>query len=113
MDELGSATLSSASPAVEITVAVVDASYVLATPGVNAPNVAGAPSVSDSVAGTVPVTGAVTGGDDRVDGSDLGLRVRARELGGDFRGADDVSGQVTSGVAVSLNESRPRAISVP
>ena len=40
-----------ASPAVLITFAVVLASYSFATPGVNAPNVAGAPSVSDSVAG--------------------------------------------------------------
>ena len=38
----------------EITVAVVDAVYSFATPGVNAPNAAGAPSVSASVAGTVP-----------------------------------------------------------
>ena len=36
--------------------AVVDAVYSRSTPGVNAPNVAGAPSVSDSVAGTVPPT---------------------------------------------------------
>src|SRR5688500_8729057 len=35
--ELGSATLSSASPADETTLAVVDASYVCPTPGVNAP----------------------------------------------------------------------------
>ena len=41
-----------------ITVAVVDAVYSFATPGVNAPNAAGAPSVSDSVAGTEPPTGA-------------------------------------------------------
>ena len=39
-----------------MTLAVVDAEYSRATPGVNAPNVAGAPSVSDSVAGTVPPT---------------------------------------------------------
>src|SRR5262245_26559342 len=45
--------LSVASPALEITLAVVDAVYVLATPGVNAPNVAGAPSDSDSVGATV------------------------------------------------------------
>ena len=53
---LGSATLSSASPAVEMTLAVVEASYVFVMPGVNAPNEAGVPSVSDSVAGTVPPT---------------------------------------------------------
>src|SRR3954468_11673023 len=52
----GSDTVSAASPAVEITLAVVDAAYSLATPGVNAPNEAGAPSVSESVAGTVPPT---------------------------------------------------------
>ena len=54
----GSDTVSAASPAVLITFAVDDAVYSFATPGVNAPNVAGAPSVSDSVAGTVPPTGA-------------------------------------------------------
>ena len=43
-----------ASPAVEITLAVVGRRVVLATPGVNAPNVAGVPSVSASVAGTEP-----------------------------------------------------------
>ena len=37
--EVGSATLSSASPAVEMTFAVVEARYVLVMPGVNAPNV--------------------------------------------------------------------------
>src|SRR4051812_24029633 len=52
----GSLTLSVAFPAVEITFAVVDASYVCATPAVNAPNEAAGPSVSDSVAGTVPPT---------------------------------------------------------
>src|SRR3954471_1542355 len=56
----GPDTLSAASPAVDTTSAVVDASYVLSTPGVNAPNDAGAPRVSASVAGTVPPTGAVT-----------------------------------------------------
>ena len=35
--------------------------YSRATPGVNAPNVAGVPSVSDSVAGTVPPTVPSTG----------------------------------------------------
>src|SRR4051812_24034964 len=52
--EDGSATLSVASPAVEMTLAVVLAVYVLATPGVKAPKAAGVPSDSDSVAGTVP-----------------------------------------------------------
>ena len=52
----GSLTDSVASPAVEITVAVEAAVYSRATPGVNAPKVAGAPSVSESVAGTVPPT---------------------------------------------------------
>src|SRR5689334_13342857 len=47
---------SAASPAVEVTFAVVDAVYVLATPGVNAPNDADPPSDSESVAGTVPPT---------------------------------------------------------
>src|SRR3954451_23221534 len=37
-----------------MTLAVVEAAYVLATPGVNGPNVAGVPSVRASVAGTVP-----------------------------------------------------------
>src|SRR5690349_24981577 len=50
----GSETVSAASPAVEMTFAFVDAVYSFATPGVNAPNEAGAPSVSASVAGTVP-----------------------------------------------------------
>ena len=53
---LESATLSAASPAVETTVAVVDAVYSRATPGVKAPKDAGAPSVSASVAGTEPPT---------------------------------------------------------
>src|SRR4051795_8657994 len=53
---LGSATVSVASPAVLTTVAVVEALYSLATPGVKAPNCTGGPSVSDSVAGTVPPT---------------------------------------------------------
>ena len=48
-----------ASPAVEVTVAVVVATYSRAAPGVKAPNDAG-PMLSDSVAGTVPPTGAVT-----------------------------------------------------
>jgi hypothetical protein len=53
---LGSATERVASPAVEMTVASVDAVYSFATPGANAPNEAGAPSASDSVAGTEPPT---------------------------------------------------------
>src|SRR5688572_3753161 len=52
----GSLTDSAASPAVETTVAVAEAVYSRSTPGVNAPNEAGAPSVSESVAGTVPPT---------------------------------------------------------
>src|SRR6478609_10889636 len=52
----GSDTVSAASPAVLITFAVDAVVYSFATPGVNAPKVAGAPSVSDSVAGTVPPT---------------------------------------------------------
>src|SRR3954466_10527341 len=39
-----------------MTLAVVLAVYSFATPGVNAPNEAGPPSVSESVAGTVPPT---------------------------------------------------------
>ena len=52
----GSDTESVASPAEEVTVAVVAAVYSRVTPGTNAPNDAGAPIVSDSVAGTVPPT---------------------------------------------------------
>src|SRR5690349_16694077 len=52
----GSLTDSVASPAVDVTVAVVDAVYSFSTPGVNGPNAAGAPSASESVAGTVPPT---------------------------------------------------------
>ena len=36
--------------------ALIDAVYSRVTPGVNAPNDAGVPSVSDRVAGTVPAT---------------------------------------------------------
>src|SRR4051794_4928011 len=53
---LGSLTDSVASPAVEITVAVVPASYVRSTPGVNAPKAGAAPSAIDNVGGTVPST---------------------------------------------------------
>src|SRR5689334_10002352 len=56
------ATVRVASPADEITLAVVLASYVLATPGTNGSNDAGAPRVSDSVAGTEPPTVPCTGG---------------------------------------------------
>src|SRR3954470_2187435 len=52
--EDGSATLSVASPAVEMTLAVVAAVYVLATPGVKGPKGAGVPSERASVAGTLP-----------------------------------------------------------
>ena len=48
---------SAASPAVEITLAHVDALYSRATPGVNAPNEAAGPMASDSVAATVPPGG--------------------------------------------------------
>src|SRR3712207_2832446 len=57
------ATVSDASPAVEMTLAVVLASYVLSTPGVNGPNEAGAPRDSDSVAGTEPPTVPSAGGE--------------------------------------------------
>ena len=56
LDELGSATVSVASPAVDVTVASVMAEYSLATPGMNGAKEAGAPSVSVSVAGTLPPT---------------------------------------------------------
>src|SRR4051794_15613974 len=59
---LASETDRVASPAVEITVAVVPATYSLPTPGVNGPNVAAGPIASDSVAGTVPPTGVSTFG---------------------------------------------------
>src|SRR3954449_10623594 len=52
----GSETDSAALAAVEITFAVVLALYSLSRPGANAPNDAAGPSVSDSVAGTVPPT---------------------------------------------------------
>src|SRR5687767_12745597 len=51
----GALTPSVASPAVDVTVALVDAVYSRSTPGVNAPNDA-APTDSESVAGTVPPT---------------------------------------------------------
>ena len=57
----GSDTLSVASPAVLVTVAPVVAVYSAATPGTNGVNVAGAPKVSDKVAGTVPPTVPGTG----------------------------------------------------
>src|SRR4051794_17507397 len=52
----GSDTDSAASPAVLSTVAPVVATYSLSRPGVNTPKLAGAPSVSDSVADTEPPT---------------------------------------------------------
>ena len=39
-----------------MTLAAVEVEYTCATPGVKAPNEAGAPRVSESVAGTVPLT---------------------------------------------------------
>src|SRR3954453_13142006 len=51
----GSVTDSAASPALEITVAVVLAVYVPFTPGMKAPSDGAVPSVSESVAGTVPL----------------------------------------------------------
>src|SRR3954470_3994410 len=57
----GSETLSAASPALLITFAVVVAVYSAATPGTKAPKLAGAPSVRESVAGTVAPTSPVTG----------------------------------------------------
>ena len=56
----GSLTVSAALPAVEITLAVVDAVYSRVTPGWKAPKDAFAPSKSESVAGTVPPTGVET-----------------------------------------------------
>ena len=55
----GSETLSVASPAVLMTLAVEVAVYSRSTPGTNAPKLAGVPSVRLSVAGTVPPTGRV------------------------------------------------------
>src|SRR4051794_28659458 len=52
----GSLTPSVASPAVEVTVAVVEAVYSRSTPGVKAPKLPVAPSVRESVGGTVPPT---------------------------------------------------------
>ena len=76
---LGSATDRVASPAVDMTVAVVlGLDSCDSTPGVNVPNEAGAPSDSDSVAGTEPPTLPVAHGlgvvvqreDDRFSGGD-------------------------------------------
>ena len=58
----GSETESAASAAELTTLAVVVATYSRATPGWNAPNVAGGPSVSVSVAGTDPPTSIVACG---------------------------------------------------
>ena len=57
--ELGSATLSAASPADEMTLAVVDAVYVFATPGVNGPKRRRRAERQASVCGTEPPTGVV------------------------------------------------------
>ena len=57
----GSETLSVADPAVEVTVAVVEAVYSRAMPGMKAPRVTGPGSESASVAGTVPPTAAGPG----------------------------------------------------
>jgi hypothetical protein len=48
--------VSAASAAVETTLAVMLAVWSAATPGMNVPKLAGVPSVSASVAGTVPPT---------------------------------------------------------
>src|SRR6476661_7141485 len=56
LDNRPPSTLSAASPAVEFTLALVEASYVRSAPGTNAPKEAAAPSVSDSVGGTDPPT---------------------------------------------------------
>src|SRR3954451_3136943 len=48
--------VSSAPPAVLLKLALVDPAYVRSPPGTNAPNDAGVPSVSESVAGTFPPT---------------------------------------------------------
>src|SRR4051794_26333652 len=52
----GSETLNAASPALEMTFAVVEATYSRSTPGTKAPNDGAAPSDSDKVAGTEPPT---------------------------------------------------------
>src|SRR3954471_21717862 len=52
----GSLTVSAASPAVLMTFTVVVAVYSLSAPGMNGAKDPGVPSVSDSVAGTVPPT---------------------------------------------------------
>src|SRR3954462_13233507 len=59
--ELGSATERAASPAVEMTLAVLEARDSPATPGTNEPSCGAAPRDSESVAGTVP-PGVVCGG---------------------------------------------------
>src|SRR3954452_16813146 len=55
----GSDTVSAASPALEITLAVVDAVYVRSVPATNVPKEGVAPSVSESVAGTDALTAPV------------------------------------------------------
>src|SRR5690349_15226635 len=52
----GSDTVNDASPAVEMTFALVRAVYSRSTPGTKGGNAAGPPTVSASVAGTVPPT---------------------------------------------------------
>jgi hypothetical protein len=52
LESVAGDTLSVASPAVEVTVAVVEPVRSCATPGTNAPSETGAPRLSDSVAGT-------------------------------------------------------------
>src|SRR5688500_5609746 len=61
----GPETVRVASPAEEMTFAVVPEVYSFVVPGVKAPNVAGAPSDRASVAGTVPPTGASTASPNR------------------------------------------------
>src|SRR4051812_6370279 len=53
------AAVSAASPALEMTFAVVCVVYVRSTPGAKAPKVGTEPRVSESVGGTVPLTGAL------------------------------------------------------
>ena len=66
---LGSATERAASPAVEMTFAVEWRRSPASRPGVNGPKAAGVPSVSDSVAATVPPTPVGR----RDDGRDVGV----------------------------------------
>ncbi len=106
-----SATLSVASPAVEMTLAVVADSYVRATPGVNGWKAAAVPRVSASVAGTVPVALPSTGADVHVVTWSWLCGLARSSFG--RRSAEAISPAVRWSVAVSLNVSRPRAISEP